>query len=114
MMDTRHSIVPGMSEQQFEVLMLKVKEAVHEAVAEALAQPKCPRQCEDMQQAERDIHDIAVTIHGTPDHPAGLVGRVSDLEGKVSLLIWLAATSATAAIGAVVTLIVTIARTLGG
>jgi hypothetical protein len=114
MMDNRNSVIPGWNEQQFEVLMLKVKEAVHEAVAEALDNPRCPRQCEDMRKVESEIHELAVVIRGTPDQPVGIVGRLVDLEGKVRLLIWLAATSAAAAIGATVTLIYTIAKTLGG
>lgn len=114
MMDHRQSIIPGMNEQQFEVLMLKVKEAVHEAVAEALDNPKCPRQCEDMQRVETDIHELATVIRGTPDHPSGLIGRVSDIEGRVKLLMWLAATTATAAIGTAATLIVIIVQNAGG
>ncbi len=112
MMDTRHSIVPGITEQQFEVFMLAVKEAVTEAVHESFASPDCPRQCEDMKRVETDIHDLAQLLRGK-ENGGGIIERLVKLEDRMKLVLWLATAACTSAIGAVAALIIAIIQSGG-
>lgn len=107
MMDTHASVVPGLSQQQLEVLKLIMREAVSEALEEWTLSPKCPRQCEDMAVVRADIHEIAGALHGDGE-TEGIVGRVLVLENKMRLVLWLAAAATVCAIGTLGTLITTI------
>lgn len=102
--------IAALSEHEWAALQLAIKTAVAEGVKAGLADydsETCTRRCDRVTEAEEDLAGHHTTLYGE-DGRGGLTRCVADLESRVKLLLWLAATSGAAAIACTVALVATL------
>lgn len=115
MSNQHEGIIPGLTQQQTDILTLVIREAVAEGVREAFERREeetCAMHCAEVARVRKDLDGHHSTLYGA-DGAGGIVLAVADLQSRMKLVLWVGATIGASSIVAVVTAIATLVRTGG-